>query len=45
MQQPFCIHYIETLKARLAAGSARMIIFPEEAKKLVNPYYKNALYE
>jgi hypothetical protein len=38
-------HYIETLGARLLFGNSRMGIFTEEAKILVNSYYKNEHYE
>lgn len=38
-------HYIETLGARLLFGNSRMGIFTEEAKFLVNSYYKNEHHE
>jgi hypothetical protein len=37
-------HYTETLGARLLFGNNRMAIFTEEAKNLVNSYYKNEPY-
>jgi hypothetical protein len=37
-------HYTETLGARLLFGNSRMAIFTEEAKNLVNSYYKNEPY-
>lgn len=36
-------HYIDTLGARVVFRHNRMIIFPTEAKKLVNSYFKNYL--
>jgi len=38
-------HYAETLGARILFGNNRMGIFPEEAKILVNSYYKNESYD
>ncbi len=36
-------HYIKTLNADLIPGRSRLAIFPKNAKKLVNLYFKNHL--